>query len=161
MPPRPLSILFVCYANLARSPMAEAVMRRMAHEAGLDQQVLIDSAGTTCLYPGEPACSGTLDVLDAHGIAHPSLSRQLEYDDLNRFDYVYAMDRRVLNFILRHRQGTTAAVDLFLAPAQRIGLVSVDEVPDPFPNGDFQATYQLVRLGCLGILRTLPLPRSR
>lgn len=155
----PLSILFVCYANLARSPMAEAVMRQMAHEQGLAQHLLIDSAGTTCLYPGEPACSGTLDVLNAHRTPHPSLSRQLEYEDLNRFDYVYALDRRVLSFILRHRQGTTAAVDLFLTPAYRLGLVHVDEVPDPFPNGDFQATYELVRLGCLGLLHTLPLPR--
>lgn len=154
---RPLSILFVCYANLARSPMAEAVMRQMAIEQGVNDRLVIDSAGTTCPYPGVPAYSGTLAVLDAHRIPHPSLSRQLEYDDLNQFDYVYAMDRRVLSFILRHRKGTTAGVELFLAAASQFGLVSVDEVADPFPNGDFQATYQLVRAGCLGLLRTLPL----
>jgi len=129
----------------------------MAQEQGVGDRLIIDSAGTTCLYPGEPACSGTLDVLDAHRIPHPSLSRQLEYDDLSRFDYVYAMDRRVLNFILRYRKGTTATIELFLSAAAQLGLVSVDEVPDPFPNGDFDATYGLVRAGCLGLLRTLPL----
>jgi protein-tyrosine-phosphatase len=43
--PERLHYLFVCYANVDRSPTAEAVCRRIAAENGLDIEV--SSAGTS------------------------------------------------------------------------------------------------------------------
>jgi len=41
-----LGILFVCTANICRSPMAEGVFRSLARRAGLDSAFTVDSAGT-------------------------------------------------------------------------------------------------------------------
>lgn len=38
-------ILFVCLGNICRSPSAEAVMKKLVKDAGLEHQILIDSAG--------------------------------------------------------------------------------------------------------------------
>ena len=39
-----IAVLFVCLGNICRSPTAEAVFKKKAHDAGLD--LIIDSAGT-------------------------------------------------------------------------------------------------------------------
>ncbi|MDE6570201.1 MAG: low molecular weight phosphotyrosine protein phosphatase, partial [Alistipes sp.] len=39
-------ILFVCLGNICRSPAAEAVLRRLAEQAGAGDRVQVDSAGT-------------------------------------------------------------------------------------------------------------------
>lgn len=46
-------ILFVCHGNICRSPMAEAVMKQMVHERGLDDEFEIDSAATSLEAIGE------------------------------------------------------------------------------------------------------------
>lgn len=49
------TILFVCTANIARSPMAEALFNQMVKEKGLDDQYRAESAGTWGLdgFPAE------------------------------------------------------------------------------------------------------------
>jgi protein-tyrosine phosphatase len=148
-------ILFVCYANICRSPMAEAIMHDLVDQAGLSKRVIVDAAGTHALV-GEPAYETSRQTLKAHGVSTiPSLSRQLEYDDLNTFDYVLAMDRRSLMFILQHSTGCRADIRLFLSFAKNIGMVDGDEVRDPFPDGDYNLTYRVIQAGCKALLRHL------
>ena len=47
-------ILFVCLGNICRSPTAEGVMRHLVREAGLEDRVEIDSAGTGGWHVGAP-----------------------------------------------------------------------------------------------------------
>jgi protein-tyrosine phosphatase len=49
-----ISVLFVCMGNICRSPTAEGVFRHQVAEAGLDEFVEIDSAGTHAYHVGEP-----------------------------------------------------------------------------------------------------------
>src|SRR5690606_7403252 len=109
-----LKLLFVCHANLCRSPMADAIMNSMLAQAGLTEQIKVASAGTHCNFAGEDAYYRVVDTLGHYGITSTSSARQLEYEDLNTFDYIYAMDRRNLSFILRHSAGCRAQVGLFL-----------------------------------------------
>ena len=41
-----VSVLFVCMGNICRSPMAHGVFKHMVKEAGLSDQIKVDSAGT-------------------------------------------------------------------------------------------------------------------
>jgi len=41
-----MRILFVCLGNICRSPTAEATMRKLVAEAGLEGEIEVDSAGT-------------------------------------------------------------------------------------------------------------------
>ena len=43
--PKPKRLLFVCLGNICRSPAAHAVMEAMVAEAGLDDQIEVDSCG--------------------------------------------------------------------------------------------------------------------
>ena len=49
-----MRILFVCLGNICRSPTAEGVMRHKLREAGLGDDVDVESAGTGGWHVGHP-----------------------------------------------------------------------------------------------------------
>jgi protein-tyrosine-phosphatase len=81
-----MRLLFVCTGNTCRSPLAEAIARKVAVERGLSD-VEIASAGTSA-WDGAPASDGALLVgmerrLDLSGHRAQSLTRRLvEASDL-------------------------------------------------------------------------------
>ena len=45
-------VLMVCLGNICRSPAAEGVMQRLIAERGLDDAIIVDSAGTYSGHAG-------------------------------------------------------------------------------------------------------------
>ncbi|HEV2981603.1 MAG TPA: low molecular weight phosphotyrosine protein phosphatase, partial [Solirubrobacteraceae bacterium] len=44
----------MCMGNICRSPTAEASMRALVRQAGLEREIELDSAGTGSWHVGEP-----------------------------------------------------------------------------------------------------------
>lgn len=91
-----IGVLFVCHANICRSPLAEGIFRHLVAERGLEERFDIDSAGTWAPEGAKPH-EHSLAVAAAHGIGAELLSqasRAITPDDMERFDHVLAMDRR-------------------------------------------------------------------
>jgi protein-tyrosine phosphatase len=86
-----MNLLFVCLGNICRSPLAEAVMKRIYLERGL--RGVIESAGTGGHHAGEGADPRSVEIGAQNGLdltAHRA--RQVRRDDFERFDRIYAMD---------------------------------------------------------------------
>lgn len=60
-----MHLLFVCTGNTCRSPMAEAIARRLVRERQL-ADIVVSSAGTSA-WPDSPASDGALLVAMEHG----------------------------------------------------------------------------------------------
>lgn len=130
-------------------------MSALIFQAGMAARIIVDSAGTHARV-GEPFYVRTQETLHRYGVVPMNgVARQLEYEDLNTFDYVLAMDRRNLTFMLRHSLGCRADVRLLLDFAPIAGNNRGDEVKDPFPNGNYDAAYAHIYEGCAALLSYL------
>ncbi|MFG2263304.1 low molecular weight protein-tyrosine-phosphatase [Streptomyces sp. NPDC048720] len=94
-------VCFVCTGNICRSPMAESVFRARVAEAGLEDLVEIDSAGTGDWHEGEAADPRTVSVLDARGYRSEHVARQFQPAWFARLDLVIALDTGHLKALRR------------------------------------------------------------
>lgn len=149
-------ILFVCTGNICRSPSAEAVLRRLAHEAGLGERIHVDSAGLGHWHAGEPPDPRAFEAAEKRGYPMDGqLARQVAPDDFHQFDLVIAMDRGHQRQLARLcPPGESGRLRLFLdfAPA-----VNLTDVPDPYYGGraGFEAMMDLIEAGARGLLAEL------
>ncbi len=143
-----VSVLFVCLGNICRSPTAEAVFRHKLAEAGLQELVRVDSAGTSSWEVGNPPDPRSVQVASKRGYSFEGQrARQLAPADLEEFDYVIAMDRQNLKDIRQLDPGTDARLLLDFAPE-----LPEREVPDPWYHGRFDAVLDLIEAGADGLL---------
>ncbi|AZN38619.1 low molecular weight protein arginine phosphatase [Paenibacillus albus] len=81
-------ILFVCTGNTCRSPMAEALLRTLAEERGL--QLDIRSAGVSTI-DGLPVSKNAQEALSRRGIQHKGASKALETGSIAWSDLILTM----------------------------------------------------------------------
>ncbi|MCP1624498.1 low molecular weight protein-tyrosine-phosphatase [Pseudomonas nitroreducens] len=147
-----MKVLFVCLGNICRSPTAEGVFRQKVREAGLEDRIEIDSAGTGDWHVGKAPDARTRAAALRRGYDLSGLrARQVRVADFSHYDLVLAMDNANLRD-LKHLRGSggQAELDLFL----RRYALEVDEVPDPYYGGEdgFEQVLDLVERACDGLL---------
>ncbi len=151
-----IGILFVCTANICRSPMAEGVFRSMARRAGLDSAFTIDSAGTFDGHAGEPPAPLVIKAAARRGYDIAGLrARQVVPADIARFDYVLAMDRRHLaDLRWMAPPALFERLQLFTKFGPSTGAV---DVADPYGGSarDYERALDVIEAGCTGLLEAL------
>ena len=154
-PARPVRLLFVCSGNICRSPLAEAIFKSLAREAGLESRFVIDSAGTHGFHEGDQADPRTRRVGRKHGLDVDSIAREVVDDDFDRFDLIIAMDRGHRRELMdRGGRGRNATIRLMreFDPQAR-----EQDVSDPYYGGEdgFEAMYSVLVPACRGLLDSL------
>lgn len=145
-----VKVMFVCLGNICRSPMAEAVFRKMVSDAGLSGEISVDSCGTDGWHIGEPPHRGTRDMLTEHGINYDGIyGSALKKEHLDEVDYIIAMDEENLSRILAFKKANSHAEARLLSHYAQ-GRWTV--VPDPWYTGNFTLAYDLISEGCDGLL---------
>jgi protein-tyrosine phosphatase len=144
----PIRILFVCSGNICRSPTAEAVMSRLVAEAGMAEQIAVDSAGTGSWHVGEPPDPRAVAAARARGLDVTGVARQVRPDDFDRFDLLVAVDDENLH---RLRRVTPPGA------ADRVRKLAEQDVPDPYYGGPdgFDRVLDLLEKDCRALLDEL------
>jgi len=148
-------ILFVCKANICRSPTAAAIAEDMAQRMGLKHLVKFDSAGTHAGRSKARMDSRAMSALQQHGYPSPSKhkARQVGSEDFLAFDQIVAMDRVNLQWLQQtcpaHLQSKIVLLMPF-ADGQKM-----DEVPDPYYGNaaGFSSVVNLCEAGVTGLLQ--------
>lgn len=148
-------LLFVCLGNICRSPLAEAIFIHKARARGVLDGLEIDSAGTGHWHVGCRADPRSLEIAERYGIEVPSIARQIERGDFDRFDLLLAMDRENRRNLvaLGAREERVRLMRSFDAALRDAGEDELD-VPDPYLGGPegFEAVYRMLDSACEGLL---------
>ncbi len=147
------SVLMVCLGNICRSPLAEAALRHVADDQGLN--LVVDSAGTGDWHIGHPPDPRAQEValrlggLDIRGLR----GRQVSVDDFHHFDHIMAMD----SANLRHLRdmmppGATAQLSLLL---DHLPGHEGKSVADPYYGdiADFELCWHQVQAAVVAFLK--------
>lgn len=147
-----MRLLFVCLGNICRSPTAEAVMRGLVAEAGLDGEIAVDSAGTGDWHVGEPPDSRSVQAARMRGVELNGRARQVALGDFYEYDLLIAMDRSNRADLLRLAPDEEARTKVRLLREFGDGLEH--DVPDPYYGGadGFAEVVEIVERCCRALL---------
>lgn len=151
-----ISVLFVCMGNICRSPTAEGVFRHKVRQAGLEDRIHIDSAGTIAYHEGHPPDLRAQKAAEKRGIDLSSQrARKVSQTDFEAFDFVIAMDSDN-HFDLDEicPPGYQNRLHMFMEFARN---TDVTDVPDPYYGGTrgFDIVLDLVEDAAEGLLQHL------
>jgi protein-tyrosine phosphatase len=152
-------ILFVCLGNICRSPTAEGVMRHVLREAGLEDRIEVDSAGTGGWHVGAPPDERATAAARNRSIVLDGAARKFAPADFDEWDLILAMDEENRGDLLALAPGEEARGKVRMLrefdPASE-GAADLD-VPDPYYGGDegFEHVLDLVEAATRGLVEEL------
>ncbi|MDY6367145.1 MAG: low molecular weight protein-tyrosine-phosphatase [Clostridia bacterium] len=142
-----INVLFVCYGNICRSPMAEFLFKKFVSEKGESENFYIESAATSSEEVGNPVYPPARRILNSRGIdCSFKRARKIKDADYENFDYIICMDK----------MNEMALKSFFYGDKHNKVFKMLDftdnprEVADPWYTGDFDKTYNDIMEGING-----------
>ena len=144
-------VLFVCYGNICRSPMAEFLLKDMVKKKGIDDEFYIESAGISDEEFGHSVHYRVKKILDDLGIdSSDKTARQINEKDYQKFDYIIGMEKsNVLNIkevMNDYDNKVYRLLDFSNNPRN---------ISDPWYTGLFEETYKDIKEGLEYFLKYL------
>ena len=150
-------ILFVCWGNICRSPMAEFIMKDLVEKSGLSSEFEIASAATSTEEIGNGVYPPAKSELARHGIGVAGnelglslkRARQMTRGDYDKYDYIIGMENLNLGYMNRILGGD---------PEGKVHLMMdftdhPEDIDDPWYTGDFSGVYKQILEGCECLLK--------
>lgn len=149
-------VLFICLGNICRSPMAEAIMKKLVKDAEREHEFEIDSAGLIAYHQGESADPRMRSHAFTRGYRLTHVSRPIRSIDFDIFDIILCMDDS--NWDKLHRLAPTIEAENKIRRITDFCTVhAVDHVPDPYYGGEqgFENVIDILEDACQGLLNEL------
>ena len=126
-----IRIIFICYENICRSPLAEGILSSLLARYNLQHLFSDSSAGTVSYQQGSTPDERAVTVLSSLGIDISSVrARCIEYLDMGAYDWIFVMDyenyEEICRSFISHQKPKVHMVMEFVEGR------SDQEVPDPY-----------------------------
>lgn len=146
------NILFVCYGNICRSPMAEMIMKDLIYKNSKRYKISCASRATSIEELGNDIYPAAKDILLEKGInVERHRATQVTKEDYEKYDYLIVMEKRnkkdLINLIGPDYNNKIHLLSEYTNNAK--------EIADPWYTGDFKTAYNDIYEGCIGLYEYL------
>ena len=138
------NVLFICYGNICRSPMAEMIFKDMIRNNHKNYMITCKSRATSIEEIGNDLYYQAKDVLSKNKVTiERHAAKKVTKDDIEEANYVIVMENRNKDDL----------IDMFgVEYESKIRLLlDNEEIEDPWYTGNFLKVYEQINRGC-GIL---------
>jgi protein-tyrosine phosphatase len=151
-----IRVLFVCLGNICRSPALEATLRKRVLENGLEEEIEVDSCAMGSWFLTSKADPSMVEAAKRRGVTIDSRAKLFSQDFFTTFDYIFAVDNRILDMLKSMETSKKRTEKIYLATAFAHRYTG-REIPDPYLGDErgFERTMDIVEDACLGIVEFL------
>ena len=134
-----VSILFVCYGNICRSPMAEYIFKYLGKN-----KYKVESRATSNEEIGNDMYYKSKEELIKHNIPfNRHYAQQITIEDYNNYDVIICFDDNNYH-TLCNKFGSN-----------KVRKLLKKEIDDPWYTRDFEKAYKDIYNGCINLLREI------
>ncbi len=139
-----LSLLFVCSANIVRSPAFEAYMRFLIDQKGFSDKVIVDSCGLLESTRGSSPSLTMAEIAKKEGVVIDHMAKPFIDAYFDQFDALFAVDRTVFDALFARAHGTKNEKKLYLTA--QFSQTKSQEVDNPYGEGSsYLRAWQLIK----------------
>lgn len=148
-----IRILFVCMGNICRSPAGEGLLKHLAAQ-DTSLKIYAESCGIGDWHIGQAPDRRIQEASAVRGITLMGLAQQFQRSFLDRFDYILAADKEVLNFLYHYAKHPDQKSKISLMTAFA-SIYQGEEIPDPYykSDGAFELVLDMLEDSCHGLLQ--------
>lgn len=146
------NILFICYGNICRSPMAEMIFKDLIYKNNKRYKFSCASRATSIEELGNDIYPQAKNKLIENGIkVERHCAAQVKKDDYENYDYIIVMEERNRRDVLKIiGDDYDNKIHLLLEFTK-----NTKDIDDPWYTGDFDVAYQEIYEGCIGLYNYL------
>jgi len=150
------SVLFVCMANICRSPALAACLKHLAAKQGLSDKLQIESCGIGWIRVGERADLRTFEAAKKQGILIDHRSQQFQDVFFEEFDLILAVNQDIIEQ-LKLRSHSPEHQSKILLATHYSPRFRDKEIPDPYymSHSGFDDVMEIILDACTGLLNHL------
>ena len=140
-----VKVLFVCYGNICRSPMAEFLFKKYVKEKGVADKFFISSAATSSEEISNPVYPPVKAILNGMGIdCSKKRAVQISLSDYNNYDYVIGMETLNVSHLKRFFNDVSNKIYRLL---DFDDTAINKDIADPWYTGDFNKAKEDIERG--------------
>ena len=154
-----VSVLFVCLANICRSPAAEGILRHLAAQDEKFKDLRIDSCGIGSWSIGQLPDERIRQAAEMRGILLSGVAKQFQVSFLDEFDYILAADQEIMHELYHIAKKTEHKAKIHLI-THYSKTYENEEITDPFYYGEgaFELVLDMLEDSCKGLLQHIRTP---
>lgn len=145
-------ILFVCYGNICRSPMAEFILKDMIKKRNIKDEFVIESKATSNEEIDNDIYYLAKDKLIEKNIPFTKRNaKKLTKEDYDKYDYIIGMAdyniKDIMDIIINDPKHKVHKL---------LGFMNIDkDIDDPWHTRDFETAFNEIYQGCEALLKYL------
>lgn len=146
------NILFVCYGNICRSPMAEMIFKDIVIQHNKKFLFHCESRATSMEEFGNDMYPKAKEVLREHNVTiEKHVATIIKKEDYSKYQYIICMDQNNYRTLTKLFDGDPEGkVHLLLSFTGRD-----KEIEDPWYTDRFEKVYEQIQEGCLALFNQL------